>query len=209
MACLCVGGKIVVMVEVTPKAKKLLVSTGKVLGCLVVIGLLAWVLVINPYLTRKEKQRFEAAATSLQTLADQIQASIGKAGDVKLEKSCDRANMKSNSSQLVCDRVIKLTNANQTPILATKPMEMVSRSFGSKLMRMTYFGVNSSDDDPAVFTTRENGNTGQAYAQKIQSFNDLSCSLNYGHDYRLNSGTFDINTVCTSPARAEHYPLKD
>lgn len=191
------------MVDLSPKTKKIIAKLGKALSLLAVIALLAWIAVVNPYLTRKEKQRFEAAAASLQTLADEIQTKVGKADDVNVEKSCGRAHMKSEDGPVSCNVMVALSYNPPEYSDANTTLNDVALFIGAPLRRgpltkEVYFSPNPSDKKPEIIYQNN---------PKIEPLSCVNTYELYSLDTRPKALVVQLS--CGGPARAEHYPLKD
>lgn len=83
-----------------------------------------------------EKRNFAKAETILDNLAQQIQDKVGKADEIKKEKSCDRANLKSEKGPFGCDVDISLFYTNKNSVEATEIMRNVSVIGGQSTLEL-------------------------------------------------------------------------
>jgi hypothetical protein len=184
------------MINLAPKTKKYLKLAGKILLLLIVVGSLAWFFIINPYLIRQEKQRFESATAELEKLSQQIQAKIGQSGSVVEDNSCDRPNLKSEKGPLSCDVGYELTYSEVSAEEAFTRIGIV-KDISQKPLRIGSVNMKS-------LTFLENSER-QTIFQDLSLDTDHSCFVSYSYDVNV----FSILLSCGGPARAEHYPVED
>lgn len=184
------------MISLEPKTKKTLQLAGKLLLAVIVLSALAWYLVINPYLIRQEKQRFESASVELEKLAQQIQTKIGPAQPVKSDNYCDRPNLKFAKGGLSCDVNIKLVYSNLSY------SEAYSRALETSLISSEPLRVGSVSMNEPIFTDSDKR---QVIFQDTESYGDLSCFI----AYEYSDTTLIITLSCGGPVRAKLYPMSD
>lgn len=194
------------MLSSEPKTKKLLKLLGKVFLALIVLGLLAWFLIISPYLTRQEKARFESAHSELEKLAQEIQTKVGTAESVTDSSTCDRPNLKSAKGPLGCSTGLKLTYT-------------VANNLGANIILTTVVENSMESLRPGPLTdatefTSEQKRSAQIIYQDIPSLSDLSCAISYEYyspESKLENkdGLLDVILSCFGPALAEYYSVED
>lgn len=175
----------------------------------VAVGVLGWFFAIKPILAAQEKKRFEKASASLQQLADEIQAKIGKADEVVKEESCGRAHLKNARGPLLCDTGYILVFKNKIAEVATRLMFQIGDFSAGKLRKGNDFGIASGEKDGFKFMVRENGDTGQIFYQDLSDRFKLGCSASYRHEIEETVGIFTFEISCGNKALAEHFPLRN
>ncbi len=187
------------MITLSPKTKKLLRIGLVSLGTVAVAGILAWFTVINPYLTRKEKQRFESAAVELEKLSQEIQTKFGSAAAVRKIKFCDRPNLKFQKGPLSCDVTYELDYA----LSAAESNQLINRSaeIGPGQLRKGYAHMEGTQFI-AEYSKQ------QAIFQDYKSIEGLKCTLAYIFANKDTSTVLTLSISCGEPARSKHYPLK-
>lgn len=189
------------MFNLDPKTKKLVKLAGKIFLGIVVASTVAWFLVINPYLIAQEKKRFEAASAELDKLAQQIQAKIGAAQEVKAENFCNRPNLKFAKGPLSC----YVTN----DLMYTAIDELSANNLTNSL--------KSISDEPlregAVFmkgtSFDKNEDRRQFIFQSLPNIYNLSCTNTYSYSSNQTEKNYIVHISCGSSARSEYFPLQD
>lgn len=184
------------MINLPPKTKKWLSLAGKTFVVIVAVGLLVWFFIINPYLTRQEKQRFESASSELKNISQEIQSSIGAANTELKNNSCDRPNLKLEKGPLSCDVGYELEYTESNALSATSMVQQTEKVSDAPLR------IGSGGMESLKYTE---GMGRQVIYQDIESLNGLSCFIAYSYHQEL----LNILVSCGGPARAEHYPVED
>lgn len=196
------------MFDLSPKVKKRIRAGLKVFVVLALVGIAAWLLVINPLLIREERKRFDAASESLKQLADEIQTKIGPADEVIKDESCGRANLKSEEGPLGCNTnyslVFSTKNTDETNLLLQNASEISSNPLRKGPLA-----------DGTTFVNNPSANNTQIIYQNIGFINNLSCVTSY--EYRIQPSSEELSEShvlkivvnCGGPAKAEHFPVKD
>jgi hypothetical protein len=198
------AGTIAFMINLQPKTKKYLRLAGKILLLLIVAGSLAWFYIINPYLIRQEKQRFESAATELEKLSQQIQTTIDIPVETSKEQSCGRANLKSEEGPLICNTA----SALEYKISGEEANQILSKSsvFSNYPLREGPLAKSTQFLDTA-------GSSLQVIYQDIGMLYGFSCVTSYEYYppgvIGNEENTLKVILNCGGPARAEHYPVED
>jgi hypothetical protein len=187
------------MINLAPKTKKTLELAGKILLILIVVGSLAWFFIINPYLIRQEKQRFESAAAELEKLSQDINGKLNSDAEMISNHSCGRANLKSEEGPLSCNvsfysihKAVDVNEANQ--------ILMTVSSLNSNPLR------KGPLSDGVTFVEPSNS-LPQIIYQSIGEIHGLSCAHSY--EYRPYESSIKITQNCGGSAIAEHYPVED
>jgi preprotein translocase subunit YajC len=176
-----------------------------VLGLIIILlPFLIYFLIVRPLQINHQRNQFKKAEVQLNSLADQIQAKIGKADQVKIETSCDRANIKFSKGPLVCDSSTYLTYKNIDPAKASLFMAEVAK-LGTGSLRS-----GSSSALGQEFRGGSLGSIDQIFYQNFTSIENLACAFSYdyptGGDLQKN---LKIGAGCSGPAMAEIYPAKN
>jgi hypothetical protein len=197
------------MVDLSTKTKSRLNNVFLGLLILVAVGVLGWFFAVKPILAAQEKKRFEKAAASLQQLADEIQAKIGKADEVTKEESCGRAHLKNDRGPLLCDTGYKLVFKNKNAADATGTMLQIAKFSSSELRKGNDFGLVSDEKSEFEFSVRKNGHTGQIFYQDLSDRFSLGCSASYRHEIEKTIGILTFEISCGNKSLAEHFPLRN
>jgi hypothetical protein len=197
------------MVDLSTKTKSRLNNVFLGLLILVAVGVLGWFFAVKPILAAQEKKRFEKAAASLQQLADEIQAKIGKADEVTKEESCGRAHLKNDRGPLLCDTGYMLVYNNKGIEEATQMMKEASAISTSPLRRGVGFDAQARELDTMVFYLRANGKTDQSFFQDLDDRDKLNCTAAYSHVIDSSIQRFEIDISCGNNSLAEHFLLRN
>lgn len=156
----------------------------------------------------QQKQNFNKAEKSLDTLATQIEQTIGKADEVKKTKSCDRPNLKFEKGPLSCDVQVSLLYADSGLEESNQFMISLSRKQVTKLR------IGSGGSTDLVFLPKNSISGSQSFYQATSNISGLSC----GYSYKYPSGIsqedsntpekgFLVSISCGGPAVYQFYPL--
>lgn len=196
------------MINLPPKTKKYLWFGLRILGVAVVLGIILWFAVISPYLTRKEKLRFEAAATELEKLSQKIQDRSGIASKPSNSKTCNYSSAKFNKGFRSCSLNIKLHYPGYSLEMSNDTLLRSSSIVGGQV----YPGPGNQDQDSFV----ENEGFQQVFTQEFKEAG-LLCNIKYEYNdtsRRLSGLGAHVDGLvvylhCGGPARAEHYPVEE
>ena len=183
-----------------------------------VLGVVSYAFVIRPLQINNQKKNFDKAEASLDTLAEQIQQTIGKADETKKEKSCGYASQEFGRGSRSCGVSLNLLFRSRPIEEVNKIMSRVASSVGGEL----YYFLGSKDLDgkpyPQNFTT-SNARTDDRFSQNLSAPDNLNCSIEYIYPVTKleNKDTFKdlvgenmgIYLSCGGPTLKEFYPLKD
>lgn len=178
------------------------------LPIVLVVGVGFWFAVIGPYLTRQEKNRFEAAHAELESLAEEIQTKTGPADSVNSNQNCAYASAKFSRGDRSCSINININYPDFTLTKSNEAMLDLVDIKGGKL----YPGAGNMNQEK--FEDSEHYR--QTFSQQFSSAN-LLCSISYRYtdttklsvDPGQDVTGMIISLRCGGPARAEHYPLED
>ncbi len=174
----------------------------------VVLGFVSYGFVIRPLQIRNQKQSFDKAEASLDTLATQIQQKIGKADEIKKEKTCDRANLLTEKGPLGCDVSIHLLYKNKDSATSSSLMKTIA-AFSVKELRI---GSGSSKGDAFIPVSMQRGE--QTFFLDFSATTKPSCSFSYSYpatdrEFTVTGENFAVGMTCGGSALKEFYPLKD
>ena len=173
-----------------------------------VLGVIVFFFVIRPLQIRSQKQSFDKAEASLDTLATQIQEKIGEADEVKKEESCGRANLKSEEGPLICSTRAYLLYRNTDSLVSSRFMTTLSKDNSSSLR----IGSGSAKDKSFIPITSQRGE--QTFFQDFSNDTEPNCSYTYSYpatdrEFAVTGENFEVGMICGGPALKEYYPLKD
>ncbi len=176
------------------------------LVALVVLGF-AW----REVLVYRQKAEFGKAEVQLDKLAVDIEKLVGKPDDIKKEKSCGRAHMKSERGPLVCGITVQMFFRHKSAPEATELMNLVSNSLNKQPLKLLGEPVDN-------FVHKEEYRGDQIIDQHFDPIAGLSCGAQYIYPVLerldqsfkpLHPENLQIDISCGGPAIAEHYPVKD
>ncbi|MBA3758271.1 hypothetical protein H0X10_01395 [Candidatus Saccharibacteria bacterium] len=194
------------MFDLEPKIKKWLKLALKGVLLLIFVSVLAWFFVINPYLIRQEKKRFDQAAISLEQLAQEIQTKIGPANEVIQDNSCGRANLKSEKGPLSCSVSSSLTyainNTEDANILLTEASTLNTNELRE--------GPLATD---IVFVSPSKSKSTQIIYQNIGVIESFRCVTSYEYSFDdtlevTSKHNLKIIVNCGGAAKTEYFPIE-
>ena len=196
------------MFDLSPKIKKWLKFALKGLLVLVIFGLLAWFFVINPYLIRQEKKRFETASASLKQLSEEIQTKIGKANEVIRSETCGYASAKFERGARSCAVTTKLTYLSADLNKSNEFLSTISEYIGGVLYPGAgNFEQTQFEDVPRAEQSFTQEFYKSGYLCKIAyQFTDIS-KLKVAHNDKTDGLLLSLN--CSGSAEAEHFPVEN
>ena len=160
-----------------------------------------------------EKRNFAKAEASLDSLAQQIQDKVGKADEIKKEKTCSYASRVIGKGPRGCGVRVLLLFKDKDPVISTKVMSEISAGIGTKLY--DYLGRNI----PLAFEKYDGRGPSQEFSQSSNnSYGAVTCAIRYVHPVvplydkafaDVSSENLQIGLSCSGPARAEYFPLAD
>lgn len=176
-----------------------------------ILGVVGYALIIRPLQIRQQKQNFDKAEASLDTLAAQIQQTIGKADQTKKEKSCDRANLLTEKGPLGCDVSFYLLYEDKNASQSTDLMKHTSSIVSTSPLDLLGKPVNA-------FVPKDVRGGDQTVDQDAINVAGLSCGVQYIYPVTTKLGqpfkpqvpeNLEIVISCSGPAMKEFFPLKD
>lgn len=173
-----------------------------------VLGVVTYGFIIRPLQVRQQKQNFDKAEASLDTLAAQIQQTIGKADETKKEKTCGRANLKSEEGPLICSVSATLLY-KQKDSVASSALMMTLVSDNNKKLR-----IGSGISKGASFFPTSERRGQQTFYQDFPEQTKPTCTYSYNYpatlrEFDTSEENFKIEMTCGEPAIKEFFPLKD
>jgi hypothetical protein len=192
-------------------AKPQLPKVNKWILALVILALpfLIYFLIVRPLQVNHQRNQFKKAEVQLNYLADQIQVKIGKADQVKTEKSCAYASRTYGKGPRGCGIIVYLFYANRNAEKSTALTLGSSALLGTKL---TQFG-----DVATGFTAANMRDGEQNINQDYGHIDSLSCGVQYTYPVKeklnqpfkpINSENLQIALSCGGPAMTEFYPVE-
>lgn len=204
--------KIKTAVSGNPFGKKLLNSLKKYWFVWIVgIGLVGFFGVYRPVSVYLDKQRFLRAEKEIEEVAEQIQAKIGPADQVKRGASCSYASRKFERGPLSCGVGVHGIYIADDPSSANSILEKVVSIKASTL----YPGA--SQQGATEFKDNKASHVQQSFTQDFYS-SGLLCKIEYVFPAEVNleeyfpendTRNIRITTRCSGDARAEHFPVTD
>lgn len=196
------------MVGLSPKTKPAARRIFAIVLIILAVIVFLWMLIVNPFLNRQEKNRYEAAYAELESLSKEIQEKIGTAESIETDKSCGYSSAKFSRGHRSCTVRVSLKYPEEGIGAANKFLESISSIKGSRL----YPGAGNMEQ--TMFEDTEDFQ--QSFSQSFSS-HSLTCRLKYEHtDVKKLRSTFTNSTTgfivymsCGGPARAEHYPVDE
>ncbi|MES2971825.1 MAG: hypothetical protein V4702_05890 [Patescibacteria group bacterium] len=172
------------------------------------LGVLSYVLIVRPMQIRNQKQQFEKAEASLDTLAAQIEQTIGKPDETKKEKTCGRANLKSSQGPLICSIRSYLLFRSKTADSASSLMAQLS-TLSNKELR-----IGSGAARGTSFTSSSPQKGEQTFYQDFSLDSEPSCSFSYSYpatdrEFTVEGENFELGLVCGGKSLSQLYPIKD
>ncbi len=172
-----------------------------------VIGAGLFVVVVRPLQIRNQKAQFDKAEASLDALVLEIEAKIGKADEVKKEKSCGRANLKNAEGPLICSVSVDLLFASTDVNSANGSLQKLLGSNNKKLR------IGSAAAEGTSFLPTSEKRSDQTFFQDFQTASEPSCAYSYRYPanegvFKLGGENFEVGMTCGGPAFKEYYPLK-
>jgi hypothetical protein len=194
------------MVDLSTKTKSRLNNVFLGLLILVAVGVLGWFFAVKPILAAQEKKRFEKAAASLQQLADEIQAKIGKADEVIESRSCGYSSAKFSKGNLSCAVRVELNYLGYDLSKSNRALTDVSGLIGSTL----YPGAGNFDTS----SFEDMAPAEQSFSQGFEKAN-LSCKAAYLYTDSTKFRTarpdetsgLVISLNCSGSSLAEHFAI--
>lgn len=183
-------------------------KTPKHIGLLILIFLLIsaglYFLVVRPIIIHKEKQRFEDTARQLEVIGSQIQDKIGKADEVKTNKSCGQARVGYQKGPLMCRVSYTLTYANIDKQNANLLLGQ-AKSYGEGSLRFGWTNMTEYN-----FRTPTNEYDVQRFFQNYPSIKKATCNLAYDYVFtKKNRPDFILDLSCSAPSNNKHYSLTE
>lgn len=191
------------MVGLSPKTKPAVRRIFAIVLIIIAVIVFLWVLIVNPFLNRQEKNRFEAAYAELESLSKQIQEKTGTPESIETDKSCGYSSAKFSRGHRSCTVKSDIRYTDVTFDTANSIMSNAEPLVGTDLR----FGLVNSHQ--SVFEKNERKE--QRFIQQFYS-NELRCSVEYVllASYNLEeTNDLTLNLSCGGPARAEHYPVEE
>lgn len=174
---------------------------------IVVIFIAASAFGYRTYQIQKEKSDFAQAEQAIDSLAQQIEQTIGKPDETKKAQSCDRANIKNSEGPLVCSTSRYAIYKNKTYSEANDLMSKI-KTFSSANIRK---GSAASEGDKFI----DNMRFEQVFYQDIEIGGVLSCVASYSFPSKdrnfenISAESFEYGIGCSSPTIKQLYPLHD
>lgn len=180
--------------------------------CLAALGLsiAGYFIIYRPYAIYRERKQFKQAEAYVSQLADQIQAKVGKADQVKKENYCQRAHLKNDQGPLSCVTAAYLLYDNRDLTAANTLMSDIA----------TLNNVPLKYSLGNITVTRFSNDLGsgpQAFYQNITSTTGLDCSDGFTYRYldgpdsslhpKTNTSLF-IEISCSDWPISELYPVR-
>lgn len=183
------------------KSKNQLVLRYLLLG---VVAFLVIGLCFKMYQIRSEKRAFAKAEVYIDSLAADIQNTIGQASETKKEKSCDRPNMKYTQGDLRCNVAISLS------------YPISDASVASDLMHKAASGIDnpirpaSAAAEGSAFVSQAAKKGEQIFYQKTAPQSSLSCTISYTYSSDTNTEkTLELHLGCSANTISRLFPLRD
>lgn len=172
------------------------------------MGVLVFAFVIQPLGLRSEKQNYAKAEEKIDSLSEQIQNTIGKADDIKKEKSCGFANTEIGHGELGCSISTILVYKDSDALKSTKLMHKASLLNSSPL----YDIVGRSNSLTFVQNTNHAGI--QSFSQSLPAPHKLNCTIRYSYQASIPSiepkhEGLTVEQACGGPAMKQYYPINN
>jgi hypothetical protein len=185
-----------------PKANKWVLAL-----IIILLPFLIYFLIVRPLQVNHQRNQFKKAEVQLNSLADQIQAKIGKADQIKIERSCGYANTPFTRGPRSCSADINLLYSQEDLVGANSLMSK-TMTFSNEKLR-----IGSASANGQTFTEIKPRSGSQVFYQNFHNGSDLSCTFSYAYPARSIGGTagkdLEINLGCSGPAMAELYPVQN
>jgi hypothetical protein len=184
-----------------------------VLGLIIILlPFLIYFLIVRPLQINHQRNQFKKAEVQLNSLADQIQAKIGKADQAKTEKSCSYQSQAYGKGPRSCNARVSLLYPGKDAAEANRLMQEVS-SFGKPDLRNS-----RGSSAPLDFSDAVDKRSDQVFYQSIPELSGISCGFQYiypvvtrlaspFHPQTIDSLELDIS--CHGSAMAEFYPVQN
>ncbi|HLB66551.1 MAG TPA: hypothetical protein VJJ78_03080 [Candidatus Saccharimonadales bacterium] len=201
------------MAKVSPKSKlhRIVKNISFSIIGLVVLGGLAYVVVIRPIQIKNDKNNFLKAQSSIEDLYSKIVAKIGKPDQVKKEQSCAYANRAYGKGPRSCAVGIfflyEKRDLRHVNLLLAKSTQSVGQD--------VYPGPGEKYQN-AFISLKKNGD--QNFSQDLMSVNTISCTANYSFPVYpsfftslfkpQSNSNFMISLTCGGSSKSEHFPVK-
>jgi hypothetical protein len=189
------------------KLKQIVKKLPLILVALLVVGLLGYFLAYKPYAVKKDRELFTKAEATTEEMYSKVIATIGQPDQLQREKSCDRANLKSEKGPLLCDVSINLQYSDKDLSNSNDVLHSL-QSLGTSPIRI---GSGAANGNEFVSPTNQKGL--QMFFQDYTHIGKLNCTLGYIYPYEGTNTPaaqgIEVALSCSGPAKAEHFPLKD
>ena len=203
-----------IAVSGNPFGKKLLASFKKYWFVWVAsIGLVGFFGIYRPVSVYLDKQRFLQAEKEIEKVAEQIQAKIGPANQVKKDNYCRYASRKFERGPRSCVVQLHFLYENHSLEEINGLLDGASSIFGTK--PYDDIGRNTT----GKFVPIDDQNRGeQDLSQELSDISGLGCGVQYFYPAKASyQATFDSNyqnslkitAWCSDGAKAEHFPVTD
>jgi hypothetical protein len=165
---------------------------------------------VGYYLDRidQEKRDFAKAETSIDSVAQAIQAKIGKADEIKKQKSCARTSQEYGEGQLSCDVSLYLLYHNKNAEQSSSMMKDISELQQSPVRIGSASATNDND-----FNADPDKRGDQIY---FQDFGSKDCGLSYRYPAQeftvfkaTNFTNLQIELSCGKTTIRQLYPMRN